>query len=71
MCYGDCPLNSHCEWGYCECDQGFVKFKGRCHSKFQKLEEIDAEDITGENCSIQVQCSHYDINFDCHNGQCR
>jgi hypothetical protein len=21
-CFGGCPMNAHCEWGFCECNQG-------------------------------------------------
>ena len=25
QCIGGCPFNSHCEWGFCECNQGLIK----------------------------------------------
>ena len=25
LCRFGCPTNSHCEWGFCECNVGFVK----------------------------------------------
>ena len=24
-CLGGCPLNSHCEWGMCECNAGTTR----------------------------------------------
>jgi len=30
QCMGGCPPNSHCEWGFCECDGGMVRSYGRC-----------------------------------------
>ena len=31
LCRFGCPPNSHCEWGFCECDVGFVKtYVGYC-----------------------------------------
>merc|ERR1712032_335797 len=32
LCRFGCPPNSHCEWGFCECDVGLVKTYGRCHT---------------------------------------
>ena len=29
-CYGGCHPRAHCEWGICECNEGFVKMWGRC-----------------------------------------
>jgi len=31
LCRFGCPANSHCEWGFCECNVGFVKTYGTCH----------------------------------------
>ena len=31
-CLGDCPPNAHCEWGVCECDEGFRRAWGACHN---------------------------------------
>ena len=22
QCFGGCPFNAHCEWGFCECNRG-------------------------------------------------
>jgi len=32
LCRFGCPPNSHCEWGFCECDVGFVKTYGTCQT---------------------------------------
>merc|ERR1712218_414763 len=32
VCHFGCPPNSHCEWGFCECNVGFVKTYGTCHT---------------------------------------
>ena len=31
-CLGGCSPNSHCEWGVCECDEGFKRAWGACHN---------------------------------------
>ena len=31
-CQGGCSPNSHCEWGVCECDEGFRRSWGACHN---------------------------------------
>ena len=40
QCLDGCPVNSHCQWGFCECDEGFYKSWGLCstastHSQFK------------------------------------
>ena len=29
-CEYGCPEHTHCEWGFCECDPGYVKAWGIC-----------------------------------------
>ena len=32
QCLGGCPTNAHCEWGICECKEGFQRAWGGCHN---------------------------------------
>ena len=32
QCLGGCPTNAHCEWGICECKEGFLRAWGACHN---------------------------------------
>ena len=70
-CRSECPQHSHCEWSYCECDIGYVKFKGKCYVAPLRLGKIDTKDRTGFQCSTESDCSSYDINLTCENSTCR
>ena len=70
-CNEDCPKNSHCEWGYCECDQGYLKFKGKCLSMTENLPKSEDKNRTDQSCTTHEQCSNYDINLECQAGKCR
>ena len=32
QCLGGCPTNAQCEWGICECKEGFQRAWGGCHN---------------------------------------
>jgi len=71
-CLYPCPVNSHCEWGFCECDPGFTKLWGLCH-------ESEAPDISFSRsnmtmatlpCQDIAECNVVDINLVCTNNLC-
>ena len=66
-CRNTCPENSHCEWGFCECDYGFMKLRGRCFKSIRAsmMENISSRDITGLTCDNNTICSDKDINSVC------
>merc|ERR1711915_530620 len=73
-CSKECPENSHCEWSYCECYPGSIKFRGKCHDsiKVEMMENVTNIDRTGEKCYSNEACSKHDINLVCGpDNQCR
>ena len=74
-CLDGCPSDTHCEWGFCECDEGFIKAKGRCSDSFyetvdsQTRTSLDCETYT-VTCSTTAECQSADINMICVNTEC-
>merc|ERR1711953_566233 len=36
-CMFGCPMNSHCEWGFCECNAGTSRRFGQCQSDWNQV----------------------------------
>lgn len=69
QCLGGCPAEAHCEWSFCECDEGYDKSLGRCFkSSVPKMDntrlEIDPE-VNKIPCTTMVDCSKLDLNLVC------
>jgi len=76
LCLFGCPGNSHCEWGFCECDAGTARSYGQCRtsrlsssprtSSFSPL-SISCNDIgTNSTSTTTSTCATHDINLICN-----
>ena len=59
---GGCPLNSHCEYGFCECRSGYVKGNGQCYAKGLNKPARLYHDAS-EPCTDTACCQSQDINM--------
>jgi len=73
-CLDGCPSGTHCEWGFCECNEGFVKMYGQCWKRPGNNQDDLAVAATRltinptlENtpCQNTTDCANIDINFIC------
>jgi len=64
QCLGDCPPNSHCEWGFCECDAGMTKTNGRCANTPESPRSTNFNPFI--RCSNHGTCSQLDLNLICN-----
>ena len=71
-CLDGCPANSHCEWGFCECNADFTKSWGQCSSSTAPEASPDrsALDPTILLCFDTAGCRTVDINLVCLNTTC-
>merc|ERR1719318_1704600 len=72
-CFSGCPLNSQCQWGFCECDLGTRKHQGQCYPGLQQpTNPILAEILNPfKSCSQSDSCMKVDLNLICNkNGTC-
>merc|ERR1712227_1150918 len=53
ICRDGCPMNAHCEWGFCECNAGTTRKNGQCVDPF----------VT---CSETSSCAKMDMNLVCN-----
>ena len=68
QCLGGCPTDAHCEWGFCECNSGFEKKYGKCHSKSAEYDPVTFDLVNFDffPCLNTAVCqSIYDINMIC------
>jgi len=80
LCRFGCPTNSHCEWGFCECNVGFIKIYGKCLDYKETLRYQMNFNFVGVGCSMKnvgfnstaqhvnaqhSSCSAQDINMVC------
>ena len=67
QCLGGCPTDAHCEWGICECNSGFERKYGQCHSRSAKYDlQYDLMNFYFSPCFNTAICqSNYDINMIC------
>ena len=66
QCYNGCPLNAHCEYGFCECDMGFHKYYGQCSvspPSYPPSIPIKPD----SPCLDTPQCQTADMNLICSN----
>ena len=66
-CMDGCPvMNTHCEWGFCECNSGTTKISGQCVdiSKAKSKERPENFDPF-VSCTETYVCRRLDINLIC------
>jgi len=64
-CEYGCPEHTHCEWGFCECDPGYVKAWGICRLEGFVAPEPGRRDIEGLRCDSTAECQTRDVNLVC------
>jgi len=65
-CLGGCPLNSHCEWGFCECNAGTERKWGRCESNWANIPPRVSTFDPFKTCSSTATCMAMDMNLVCN-----
>merc|ERR1712130_166638 len=65
QCQFGCPVSSHCEWGFCECDAGTTKRYGRCQASWQGFTP-DLSVAVFRPCQSTLDCASRDINLVCN-----
>jgi len=65
-CQYGCPMNSHCEWGYCECDYGFWRRYGQCVRKGGNYNPRPGSFNPFISCASYADCQAIDINMMCN-----
>ena len=77
FCQDPCPSQTHCEWGFCECDYGSFKFRGQCYKlgegyKSMMETTVKTDKTTGQSCDSSQQCQEWskDINMVCQDFKC-
>lgn len=67
QCLGGCPLNAHCEWGFCECNFGYEKKWGRCVSPGTPVTPRPPSFDPFVACtSTEATCQAIDMNLICN-----
>jgi len=67
-CMGGCPMNSHCEWGFCECNAGTTRRYGRCESNWANIPPRPSSFDPFQTCSSTSTCMAIDMNLVCNTG---
>jgi len=65
-CMGGCPMNSHCEWGFCECNAGSTRRYGRCESNWANIPPRPSSFDPFQTCSSTATCMAMDMNLICN-----
>lgn len=65
-CMGGCPMNSHCEWGFCECNAGSSRRYGRCESNMANFAPRPPSFDPFQTCSTSATCMAMDMNLICN-----
>jgi len=65
-CFGGCPSDSHCEWGFCECNYGYERRFGRCGRVGSIFTPRAAQFDPFVTCSSTPVCQRIDINMICN-----
>jgi len=65
-CLGGCPVNSHCEWGFCECDYGFERRFGHCGRVGSNFTPRPVRFDPFKSCATTANCQDVDINMICN-----
>ncbi len=66
QCYQGCPYNAHCEYGFCECNNGFVKQSGGCYRP-EAVPPPRNLAMPFIACAEVAECQNIDINMVCQN----
>merc|ERR1719369_361795 len=66
QCFGGCPFNAHCEWGFCECDRGLEKRYGRCERSWDGHQGRGEDFDPFQPCKESKDCFRIDINLMCN-----
>jgi len=70
-CLDGCPKQTHCEWGFCECDQDLVKAWGQCKKVQPGSPSGDRNSSSlNRNCRRTRECQTFDMNAVCTQGVC-
>ena len=59
---GGCPLNSHCEYGFCECMSGYTKGNGQCYTQGLSKPARSYHNAL-KPCTDTACCQSQDINM--------
>jgi len=71
-CLQGCPPNAHCEWGVCECDEGFRRAWGACHNmNVTSVPEPPKPQNQTLACSKSQECFGHDMNMVCRDQTCQ
>merc|ERR1719362_536760 len=66
-CLGGCPINSHCEWGLCECNAGSTKRYGRCEQNWPVNTPPRPKTFDPfQTCTESLTCLNIDMNLVCN-----
>jgi len=68
ICRDGCPMNAHCEWGFCECNAGTTRKNGQCVDRVTaaKMEARDKSFDPFVTCSEKTTCQKIDMNLICN-----
>jgi len=67
-CLFGCPMNSHCEWGFCECNAGTVRKYGQCRDNWsaQSMQARPSNFDPFKSCTESSDCMTTDMNLICN-----
>merc|ERR1719350_2429706 len=68
ICRDGCPMNAHCEWGFCECNAGSTRRNGQCMDSVQasKLPARPKDFNPFITCGETGECQKLDMNLICN-----
>ena len=65
-CFGGCPSNAHCEWGFCECNRGYERRFGSCVRDWDSAHPRANNFDPFKSCSEESTCQMMDMNLICN-----
>lgn len=65
-CYMGCSMNSHCEYGICECNNGFRKSYGQCYRDDMSRPSRSPSFDPFQPCTDTISCQTMDMNLICN-----
>ena len=65
-CWGGCPINARCEWGYCQCAPGFSNSYGQCYRTGMTTPYRAPGFDPFQPCMDSSSCQTMDINLICN-----
>ena len=66
QCFGGCPMNSHCEWGFCECNAGYDRKFGQCGRLGGEFIPRPSNFDPFIACAATENCQKLDMNMICN-----